>query len=75
LPRLLAVDALLRAQQVVRYFSSRGSCDCCVHSACLDASKALTVLHGRLLSKMRERDFPECFVLLVSNWYSKLSSV
>jgi len=46
-----------------------------VHSACLDASKALTVLHGRLLSKMRERDFPECFVLLVSNWYSKLSSV
>jgi len=65
--------ALFSAQQVVRYFSSRGSC---VHIACLDASKAFDrVLHGRLLSKMRERDFPECFVLLVSNWYSKLSSV
>jgi len=61
------------AQQVVRYFTSRASS---VHIACLDASKAFDrVLHDRLSSKMRQRGLPECFVLLVSNWYSKLRSV
>jgi len=40
--------ALFGAQQVVRYFTSRGSC---VHIACLDATKAFDkVLRDRLLS-------------------------
>ena len=66
--------ALFGAQQVFRYFTSRRSC---VHIACLDASKAFDrVLRDRLLSKIRQRGLPECFVLLVvSNWYSKLKSV
>jgi len=65
--------ALFGAQQVFRYFTSRGSC---VHIACLDARKAFDrVLHDQLLSKIRQRGLPECFVLLVSNWYSKLKSM
>ena len=65
--------ALFGAQQVVQYFSTRGSC---VHIACLDAIKAFDrVDHGRMLSKLKDRGFPDCFVYLISNWYSKLTSV
>jgi len=47
-----------------------------VHIACFDVSKAShRVFHDCLLSKMRQRGVPECFVLLVSNWYGKLKSV
>jgi len=65
--------ALFGVQQVAKYFSTRGSY---VHIACLDASKAFDrVSHSRLIRKMQDRGFPECFVQLISNWYSKLSSV
>jgi len=64
--------ALFSAQQVVKYFTSRGST---VFITAVDASKAFDRLdHTILLDKLISRKLPACFIKVISCWYSKLYS-
>ena len=60
-------------QQVVKYFTSRGST---VYVTAVDASKAFDRLDHRILfDKLIRRNIPYCFVAILRDWYSKLTSV
>lgn len=64
--------ALFTVQQVVKYFTSRGST---VFVTAVDASKAFDRLdHNILLAKLRSRKLPNCFIRVIACWYSKLYS-
>jgi len=59
-------------QQVVKYFTSRGSR---VYLCAIDASKAFDrINHSSLFTKLLEKNVPLCFVQIIINWYSKLLS-
>jgi len=63
-------NAVFSVQQVVNYFTQRGST---VFIAALDASKAFDrVCHVKLFNKMVERNVPPCLIAVLSNWYDKL---
>ena len=60
-------------QTVTDYFRNRGSC---VYIAALDASKAFDKLNHRcLVRKMLQRGIPQCFICVLTDWYTKLTSV
>jgi hypothetical protein len=64
--------AIYSVQQVVKYFTVRGSA---VYLAALDASKAFDRLnHHILFDKLRKRNVPECFINILACWYNKLYS-
>ena len=64
--------ALFTFQQVVKYFTSRGST---VFVTAVDASKAFDRLdHSVLVRKLVSRKVPACFTRIISCWYSKLYS-
>ena len=64
--------ALFCFQQVVKYFTSRGST---VYVTAVDASKAFDRLdHRVLVRKVVLREVPACFIRIISCWYSKLFS-
>jgi hypothetical protein len=66
-------SAVFAVQQVADYFISRGST---VYLTSLDASKAFDrVVHATLIRKLVDRNVPQCFISIIDDWYSKLSSV
>ena len=57
---------MFAVQQVIEYYSSRGST---VYVASLDASQASDrVEHVTLIAKLKERMVPACFINIVNNW-------
>jgi len=59
-------------QQSINYFTLHGST---VFISALDASKAFDrICHVKLFDKLCKRNFPACLILVLRNWYSKLSS-
>ena len=64
--------ALNTLQEVVKYFTSRGST---LYIASIDASKAFDrVDHNVLIAKLNSRKLPACFINVISCWYDKLYS-
>jgi hypothetical protein len=65
--------AVFTVQQIVKYFTSRGSS---VFITAVDASKAFDrVNHVKLVTKLQERNVPACLINVISSWYNKLYSV
>ena len=65
--------ALFTLQQVVKYFSSRGST---VYMSAIDASKAFDRIdHQLLIDKLTKRNLPVCCINIIVNWYGKLYSM
>jgi len=59
-------------QNVTDYFVSRSSP---VYMASLDVSKAFDrINHEKLFVKLSEHGAPQCFISVLLNWYSKLTS-
>ncbi len=57
----------------MKYFAKRGST---VYMAAIDASKAFDrINHKILLTKLKQRNVPSCFINTLASWYSKLYSV
>ena len=66
-------NAIFALSQVINYFNERGSN---VYIASLDAAKAFDrVNHYKLYSTLIRVGLPTCFIMLIINWYSKLSVV
>jgi hypothetical protein len=65
--------AIFIVQQLVKYFTSRGST---IHIAALDASKVFDrINHSILLNKLKQRKVTSCFSNTLACSYSKLFSV